>query len=195
MTYTTQKFASFEDYLTADPSDLPEGRYEYWDGELVAVMTESLGNDRIANSLYFLLRQAGVYHSLIRPGKVEICVPGRPRTRFPDLIILDDVHLTLMSKNARLTQTMPPPRLLVEVVSPGNENSDNYIRDYIDKPKQYAAIGVPELWLIDPDREWIQVGTLSDNGYQFETFTGQNTIVSPTFPKLDLTTAQVLSAE
>ena len=195
MTYTTQKFASFEDYLTADPSDLPEGRYEYWDGELVAVMTESLGNDRIANSLYFLLRQSGIYHSLINPGKVEICVPGRPRTRFPDLIILDDVHLTLMSKNARLTQTMPPPRLLVEVVSPGNENSDNYIRDYIDKPKQYAAIGVPELWLIDPDREWIQVGTLSDNGYQFETFTGQNTIVSPTFPKLDLTTAQVLSAE
>ena len=31
MTYTAQRFANFEDYLMTDPSDLPEGRYEYWD--------------------------------------------------------------------------------------------------------------------------------------------------------------------
>ena len=192
MTYTKQRFASFEDYLAVDPSDLPEGRHEYWDGELVAVMTESLGNDGLANYLYFLLMQSGIYHLLIRPGKVEICVPGKPRTRFPDLVILDDIHLTLMEKNARLTQTMPPPRVLVEVVSPGNEKSENYVRDYLDKPAQYAAIGVPEIWLIDPVREYVKVGTLTDSVYQFETFQGEERIVSPTFPDLNLTTAQIL---
>ena len=194
MTYTKQRFTSFEEYLEIDPSELPEGWYEYWDGELVQVMTESLENDGLANYLYLLLVQAGIYHLLIRPGKVEVCVPGRPRTRFPDLIILDNAHLTLMSKNARLTQTMPPPRVLIEVVSPGDKTSENYLRDYRDKPIQYAAIGVPEMWRIDPDRDWVQVGTLTDGTYQFVTFTGDEAIVSPLFPALNLTAAQILKA-
>ena len=41
MTFTKARFASFEEYLTAEVSDLPEGLYEYWDGELVPVMAES----------------------------------------------------------------------------------------------------------------------------------------------------------
>ena len=194
MTYTKQRFASFEDYLTTDIADLPEGRHEYWDGELVKVMTESLFNSSLANYLYFLLMQAGIFNGLIHPHSCEIEVIGRPRTRFPDLTILDDVHLTLMEKNSRVTRKMPPPRVLMEVVSPGSETSDNYIRDYQEKPAQYAAIGVSELWLIDPVREWIQVGTLINGDYQFVTFTGNDAIVSSTFPELKLTAEQVLRA-
>jgi Uma2 family endonuclease len=37
-----------------------------------------------------------------------------------------------------------------------------YKRDYEDKSKQYGAIGVPEYWIIDPDRTCIRVGTLVD---------------------------------
>jgi Uma2 family endonuclease len=94
-----------------------------------------------------------------------------------------------MENNNRVTRSMPPPRVLVEVVSPGNEKSENYIRDYWDKPAQYAAIGVPEIWLIDPIRAWIQVGTLTDGAYQFRTFMGEERIISPTFPELNLTAA------
>ncbi len=50
------------------------------------------------------------------------------------------------------------------------------------------------MWIIDPDRSWVKVGTLVDNIYQFETFQGENAIVSPTFPKFNLTASQVLSA-
>jgi hypothetical protein len=36
MTVTQAKqFQSFEEYLKADPAQLPEGRFEYWDGALV----------------------------------------------------------------------------------------------------------------------------------------------------------------
>ena len=52
MTFTKARFASFEEDLTADASDLPEGRCEYWDGELVPVRSESLGNEAIANFLH-----------------------------------------------------------------------------------------------------------------------------------------------
>ena len=192
MTVTQARFTSFEAYLTAESSDLPEGRCEYWDGELVPVMTESIENDDIANYLYLLLIQMGIYRKLIRPGGVEVEVIGKPRTRFPDLTVLDDVHLTLLKKRATITRKMPPPQLVIEVVSPGGENSDNYKRDYIDKRDQYAAIDILEYWLIDPDRAWVRVGTLIEGEYQFATFMGNDAIVSPTFPDLNLTAAIVL---
>ena len=194
MTVTQARFTSFEAYLSAEPSDLPEGRCEYWDGELVPVITESIENDDIANYLCLLLIQMGIYRRIIHLGKVEVEVIGKPRSRFPDLTVLDDVHLTLLKKRATITRKMPPPRLVVEVVSPGKESEDNYKRDYIEKRDQYAAIDIPEYWLIDPDRAWVRVGTLIEGQYQFATFMGNDAIVSPTFPNLNLTAAIVLDA-
>jgi Uma2 family endonuclease len=194
MTFTKARFASFEEYLTADVSDLPEGRCEYWDGELVPVMAESIGNGSLAIFIQLALIAIGVSFKLIRPHSCEVEVPGQPQSRIPDLTVLDDIHLTLLKKRATITRKMPPPRLIVEVVSPGNESKPNYIRDYQDKRSQYAAIGVPEYWLVDPDREWVMVGTLVSGAYQFATFRGNEPIVSPTFPELKLTAAIVLEA-
>jgi Uma2 family endonuclease len=193
MTYTAQRFASFEDYLTADPSDLPEGRCEYWDGELVELMTESMRNDAIALLIQFALISIGVPFRLIRPHSCEVEVIGKPRNRFPDLTVLDEVHLSINTKRLTITRQMPPPRLVVEVVSPGTESKDNYKRDYLDKRDQYAAIGIPEYWIVDPDRAWVQVGTLTNGAYQFQTFKGEDSIVSPTFPELNLTATIVLA--
>jgi len=193
MTFTQTRFSSFEAYLTANMSDLPEGRCEYWDGELIPVMSESLLNEAIANYLYLVLWQMGILIDLISPGKVNIVVSGRPRTRFPDLTLLDDAHLLLMKSSIRLGTTMPPPRLVVEVVSPGDENSDNYTRDYHDKRDQYADRGIPEYWLIDPQRSWVMVGLLVAGRYEFTTFRGNQAIGSQVLPTLDLTVARVLA--
>jgi hypothetical protein len=84
MTFTKARFASFEAYLDADVSDLPEERCEYWDGELVPVMTESGKNDFIAVFIQYALIQVGVPLKLIRPHSCEVEVMGKPRTRFPD---------------------------------------------------------------------------------------------------------------
>jgi Uma2 family endonuclease len=193
MTVTKARFASFEAYLSAEPSDLPEGRCEYWDGELVPVMSESFENGTIAIFIQLALIAIGVSFKLIRP-ICEVEVPGRPRSRIPDLTVTDEIHVTLLKKRSTITRKMPPPRLVVEVVSPGSENSDNYKRDYESKRDQYAAIDIPEYWLIDPDRAWVMVGTLINGQYQFATFRGNETIVSPTFPTLELTAAIVLDA-
>jgi Uma2 family endonuclease len=138
------QFQSFEAYLAADPADLPEGRFEYWDGELVPVMSESILNDEIANYLLVLLMQAGVNFRLIRPHSCEIEVAGKPRTRFPDLVILDEVHLSLLARRSTITRDMPPPPVVMEVVSPGDEQSANYQRDYEEKRWQYDARGILE---------------------------------------------------
>jgi Uma2 family endonuclease len=193
MTFTKARFASFEAYLTADPSDLPEGRCEYWDGELRPVMVESLLNEMIANYLASVLWQIGIDRMLVSPGKVEIVVSGRPKTRYPDLTLLDAAHLTLMESGTRLRPTMPPPPLVVEVVSPGDEDSENYVRDYQDKRDQYADRGIPEYWLVDPQRSWVMVGTLVAGRYQFTTFRGNQAIGSQALPTLNLTVTRLLS--
>ena len=192
MTFTKVRFANFEEYLTADSSDLPEGRFEYWDGEMIPVTSEALGNCSIATFIQLALIAIGLEYKLISPGKVEVEVPGRPQSRIPDLTVIDEIHVTLLKKRATITRKMPPPRLIVEVVSPGGETSKNYIRDYQDKRSQYAAIGIPEYWLVDPEREWVMVGTLVSSAYEFVTFRGNDAIVSPTFPDLKLTAAIVL---
>jgi len=40
---------------------------------------------------------------------------------------------------------MPPPLLVVEIVSPSQEN-----RDYRYKRPEYAARGIAEYWIVDP---------------------------------------------
>lgn len=49
MTQAKTRFNSFEEYLAATES-LPEGLYEYWDGELLSLITESGDNDQIDNT-------------------------------------------------------------------------------------------------------------------------------------------------
>jgi Uma2 family endonuclease len=83
---------------------------------------------------------------------------------------------------------------VVEVVSPGSESSENYQRDYVQKPVEYADRGIPEMWLIDPDRAVVRVLVLSDGGYRLRDFRGGDRIVSPTFPDLTLAAEQVLQA-
>ncbi len=188
------QFKSFEAYLAADPSELPEGRFEYWDGELIPVMPESIDNLGIANYLLVLLVNAGIPIRLIYPHSCEVEVPGKPRTRYPDLTILDEVHLALLENRATITRDMAPPRIVVEVVSPGNENSANYQRDYIEKRDQYAALGIPEYWIIDRDRQIVVVLSLQGAAYQAQRFTDGEAIVSPTFPELNLTAIQIVQA-
>jgi Uma2 family endonuclease len=193
MTIAKSRFSSFEAYLALGPADLPEGRYEYWDGELIEVMSESGFNDEIANYLYFLLLTSGIAPSLIRPHSCEIEVPGRPRTRFPDLVILDEVHVALIDRRNTITRDMPAPRVVVEVVSPGKQNRD---RDLVAKRQQYGDRGIPEYWLIDPEHRCITVLALNAAGSYIEigTFHDVAIIISPMFPELKLTVEQVLRA-
>jgi Uma2 family endonuclease len=86
---------------------------------------------------------------------------------------------------------MPPPALVVEVVSPGKVNED---RDYRYKRSEYAARGIPEYWIVDPSKVQVTVLILIDGLYEESIFKGHDLITSITFPSLTLTAAQVLEA-
>jgi len=192
MTQAKPRFATFEEYLSYS-EDL-EGRFQLIDGELIELPPESEPNNWIANYLFLLLSTTGfVNPRLIKPHACELQVPilqpKDPANRFPDLVILREEHLELTQRRLTVTLEMPPPRLIAEVVSPGRTNRD---RDYINKRAQYAAIGVPEYWLIDPNSQTVMVLTLQGDDYsEVGTFRGSDSIVSPTIPELRLTAKQV----
>lgn len=195
MTQARVKFTSFEEYLSSSDAMSLEGRYELIDGELIELPPESRLNSTIAVRILLVLLAAGIPVELIHPGKCEVQVPVlQPHdaaNRYPDLVVLRPEHLDLTQRRLTITLNMPPPRLIVEVVSPGKTNRD---RDYIHKRSQYAAIGVPEYWLVDPVAQTVMVLSLQGEEYQEIGVFGQSdAIASIEFAGLRLAAAQIFN--
>jgi Uma2 family endonuclease len=195
MTVATIKRMSLEEYLTYD--DGTDNRYELVDGVLVEMGTESPINTWIAGFIFGVFLQMGL--PTYRVGfkqKVEVD-SIYASARDPDLTIHTEDSATAFDDGrpeACLTLNDPNPMIAIEVVSTGKESTDNYQRDYVQKPSEFAARGIPEMWQVDPERSWVKVGKLVDGVYEFETFTGKDAIVSPSFPGLKVTAIEVLKA-
>ncbi len=194
MTVATDRRMTLKEYLNYD--DGTDIRYELEDGVLVEMGTESTGNTSIGMFWISIFLGMGIpYYRLATKHTIEVR-GGYANVRYPDLMVHSGESFTAIDgrPEACVELSDPVPMLVIEVVSPGAESSKNYKRDYKWKPREYTDRGIPEYWLIDPDRSWVMIGTLTDGIYQFVTFQGEETIVSPTFPDLNLTAAQALRA-
>ena len=201
MTVATDRRMTLQEFLTYD--DGTDRRYELVDGVLVPMGTKASVNISITFFLVQAFLQILGYHRL--GNKIHLEVRSRYATvRDPDLVIhSEDSAVALAGRSeACLTLNDPNPLIAIEIVSPGTESKPNYQRDYVQKPTEYADglrptgghRGIGEMWQIDPKREWVKVGTLTDGEYQFKTFGDDDAIVSVTFPELALTAAQILGA-
>jgi Uma2 family endonuclease len=190
MTTTTRRRMTLEEYLNYD--DGTDTRYELVNGELAEVPSESDLNNLIAIYLLAeLLRFLPV--RLLRRG-TEVVVNGyHTTTRIPDLMVLtEDLAAALTgAKRSVVMPDMPPPTLVVEIVSPGTANE---VRDYRYKRSEYAARSIAEYWIVDPQQAQITILTLVAGLYEEASFKGNDRLISSTLPNLDLTPAQVLQA-
>lgn len=187
MTATSQRM-TLEEYLAFD--DGTDTLYELVNGELVAVPPESEVNRRIAMFLLVYFVQRGISSDRLSM-KTEIVVNGsRATTRIPDLLILSEELAAALAGARRSTilSEMPPPLLVVEVVSPGQEN-----RDYRYKRSEYAARGIAEYWIVDPLQQQVTILEWVEGWYEEKIYTGESQIASPIFGDLTLTAAQILA--
>ncbi len=186
MTVASQKM-SLEEYLNFD--DGTETRYELENGELIVMPPESELNRRIASLLYIYFAQQGIpSHRLTM--KTEIVVnSSRVGTRFPDVMVLSEELAAALEGSSRSTimSDMPPPLLVVEVVSPHQEN-----RDYRYKRSEYAARRIPEYWIVDPMQQRVTVLEWVEGLYEEVVYTGDSAIVSPVLGVLELTAQRLL---
>jgi Uma2 family endonuclease len=202
MTVATDSFASatgdrqltLDQYLNYEDGTVQ--RYEILDGVLVKMGTESALNLSIAFVLGMALANLGIPGYLIG-SKHRIAVSSsQVSVREPDLLVHSEASYATVSqkKESLLEYDDPLPSMLVEIVSPGDEDSRNYQRDYLEKPLEYADRGIPEFWIVDPVRARVLVLILQGNSYQQTEFRGSDSIISAAFPNLKLTAEQVLKA-
>jgi Uma2 family endonuclease len=121
----------------------------------------------------------------------------------PDLVVLDKaqlIHEPLWAREPIITLGSSV-KLVVEVVS------SNWQNDYARKVEEYALSGIPEFWIADyaalggiefigrPKQPTLTICILDKDGYYNKRrFQGSDAIASETFPGLNLTAAQILTA-
>ncbi|HSM81335.1 MAG TPA: Uma2 family endonuclease [Nodosilinea sp.] len=183
---TTAAPFTFEDYVAYD--DGSEHRYELVDGVLVAMTPPTFRHMLIAKFIeqrldaeiarlglgWFCFQEAGVR-------------TGVRKSRLTDVYVLTPEQVSGLMNRAAIAET--PPLLAVEVVSP-----DSITRDYRYKRTEYAALEIPEYWIVDPLESRVTVLVFDEGLYDETVFEGDQALVSPTFPALALTVAQILAA-
>jgi Uma2 family endonuclease len=181
---------TIEGYLNYD--DGTDTRYELVNGELVKIPTESPLNCQIAKFLMFEFAKH-LPIILICHKDIQIIVSGRrAKVRLPDLVVLSEEGYAALAgqRSNTITQEMPAPVLVVEVVSPGKENRD---RDYRYKRTEYAARGINEYWIIDPEMRQITICLWVEGQYEDKIYTGDMQISSTVVAGFALTVEQVLA--
>ena len=183
------KLLTIEEYLNYD--DGTNSHYELVNGELVAMPTESFRNLNIAKFLF--LEFTKYVSAVLIAYNTEIEVSGRKVTcRIPDLLVLSEETVVGLQKATHnfISMDMLPPVLVVEVVSPGQENRD---RDYRYKHTEYAARGINEYWIVDPELAQVTICLWVTGRYEDKVYRGEASIVSTVIPAFNLTAAAILA--
>jgi Uma2 family endonuclease len=196
-----QKLFSFDEFLAHYDGD---NRYELIDGEvfdleptgpheeIAAFITRKICVQIDAIGLPWFVLQRG----LLRPSNAGM-------TAFrPDVAVVDQDELTkeLLWPDQSILTLGSSIKFVAEVVS------SNWQNDYARKVEDYAALGISEYWIADyagnggtrqigkPKQPTLSICTLVNGEYEIQQLRGNQTIVSPTFPDLELSAEQVLRA-
>ncbi|MEO1297985.1 MAG: Uma2 family endonuclease [Cyanobacteria bacterium J06636_16] len=195
----TQPKLTFEEFLEYD--DGTDKRYELVGGVPVEVPAENDLNLQLAMRILGALLPF-TQLELFRLNSTQIEVLPLPNvdheSRAADLIVLTPdlaEQLKTLSSSA-IALSMPNPPLVVELASPYERTSDkNYRRDYVEKRKQYEQRQIPEYWIVDATAQKVTILTLKGRRYAEQVYTGQDKIISATFPALELTAEQVFARD
>ncbi|WP_017660048.1 Uma2 family endonuclease [Baaleninema simplex] len=187
MTVTIPKKYSFEEYRSH-----PENRdikCEFVNGDLVEMPPASGLHADILDFLQDIFKQEiQKTHRdwFVRPGTIGVRT-GVQKSRIPDLVIITNAQRQAL-RNLPSAILEEPPRLVVEIVSPGNPEED-----YRYKRSEYAALQIPEYWIVDAIASKITVLEWVEGLYEPREFQGSEKLESPTFEGLDLTSDRIFS--
>ena len=202
MTQTLPLPVTFEDFIEWYPND--GVRYELHNGVIIEMAPPTGDHEKVVG---FLARKLTVEFDRLNlpytiPKTAFVKTPSAKSTYSPDVLLLNLDNLgnePLFQKQSTVTQAASVP-LVVEVVS------TNWRDDYHLKFADYEEMGIAEFWITDyaahggkrfigdPKQPTFSVCQLVGDEYLVTKFTGNNLIVSPTFPQLNLTAQQVFDA-
>jgi Uma2 family endonuclease len=171
---------TYDDYA-ALPDD--GQRYEIVNGVLVMAPAPSPAHQDIVGMIFHYLLVQVKFAGLGRVFTAPIDVDLGPKNVFqPDVVVVLNAHLDRVAAK----KIVGAPDLVVEVVSPGSG-----VMDRIAKYAVYARAGIPEYWIVKPEKETVEVFTLEDGEYRsLGIFGGQQTLPSRVVPGLPVLVEQ-----
>ncbi|MUG92493.1 Uma2 family endonuclease [Scytonema sp. UIC 10036] len=174
-----------EEYLTYN--DGTDKRYELENGVLIEMPPGTGKHEAIITFLVvrFFLEKERLGLTL-EPRSNGVEVMTNTQIRRPDVLVMTQQQATSIENKSAVLKTAPP--LIVEVVSP-----ESIERDYDTKKLEYAAFGVNEYWIVDPLEDKVTVCSLAGSVYNQAVFTGNQAVVSLTFPQLNATAQKILA--
>lgn len=186
MVNTAIQRLTFEEYLTYD--DGIGNHYELVDGLLVLMNPPRVEHFLIVDFLDITLRTEIQRLSLpwltFREAGIRT---GYNKSRLTDLCVVTKEQAHELLGQSAVFQIAP--LLIVEVVSP-----DSIARDYRYKRSEYAALEVPEYWVVDPLEAQVTLFMWQEGWYEETVIVDNQAIVSSTFPDLSLTVEQIFAA-
>ncbi len=203
MVAIAQKTLSFEEFLNWDDDS---GRsFELVNGVAMPLSEPTAKHEDVVDGLCRLLvdhcqslnlpyvpRQNKQVRLNTEPGESE-------SSRKADIVVFAKEEWVRMRQSSASAAAYIPPPLAIEVVS------TNWRDDYRIKLNEYETLGILEYWIVDyaglggvqyigsPKQSTVTINRLIDGEYQALRYQGEATIVSPTFPQLVLTIAQIIA--
>ncbi len=196
------KPVTYEEFIEWYPNDGKQ--YELHDGVIIEMAPPTGDHEKVVGFLAVEIavefRQLKLPYTI--PKTAFVKTPSAKSVYSPDVLLLNLDNLDndpLFQKESTVTQAESVP-LVVEVVS------TNWRDDYHKKFADYEEMGIPEFWIADykglggkkfigdPKQPTFSVCQLVGDEYTVTKFTGNDLIISPTFPQLNLTAQQVFNA-
>ncbi len=191
---------TFDQFIQQYPED--GGRYELVDGAIVEMRPigphEQVGGF-VGDQLTLEIYRLDLPYFIPRTCLVK---PDREYEGYlPDVIVLNrqTINNDPYWKKASTISLGASAQLVVEVAS------TNWRDDYGKKLSDYEQLGIPEYWIVDyrglgakryigsPKAPTVSVYSIGDDEeYQVSQFQGNDLIVSPSFPQLVLSVAQLV---
>lgn len=197
----TKTKLTFADFLEKYPDG--SGIYELVNGEIVKVeatrahknvarfLVKSFDRESDRLGLDYIVDKDIVLRT--------VTASGQEQGRNPDVGV---VKASVWNSNVRGYGALTEPiQLAVEVTS------TNWEDDYVDKLDEYQRLGICEYWVVDylaiasraylgnPKIPTVFVYSLENGSYLVQSFTGNERIISKTFPELEITVEQLVLSQ
>lgn len=177
----TAKLYTYADYL-----QLPEDgvRYEILNGELLMSPAPNLGHQKTLGNLYVAIDSFLKKHPLgeiyLAPTDVLL---SEVTVLQPDIVFITRERFDILTRE----NIQGAPDLVIEVLSLGTEK-----RDREGKLAQYSRFGVQEYWMVDHEKQWVEVWRRAEDELCLHKRLAQHQILTtPLLPGLKIRLAKI----
>lgn len=137
----------------------PEHKWEFINGEIVV---HSPAKEKHLNCTKYLAELIDLFVRINNLGEVyteKALIPASRNDYEPDIAFFTTEQTAEFTPD---TWRFPPPTIVIEVLS-----KDSIKRDRETKFKDYALLGIPEYWIIDPETETVEQYRLPEGAEEY----------------------------